>query len=66
MDFDSIVSLIGSLGFPIVCCVVLFKQNGELRNMIDKSNSELRNSIDSLKEVLVELKGRLSKDERED
>lgn len=63
MDFENIVSLIGSLGFPIVCCIVLFKQNGELRNMIDKSNNDLRASIDSLKEVLVELKGRLTKDE---
>ena len=38
MDISTIVSLIGSLGFPIVCCIIMFKQmekdrerNGELR-----------------------------------
>ena len=25
MDMNTIVSLIGSLGFPIVCCIIMFR-----------------------------------------
>lgn len=51
MDVEVIASLVGSLGFPIFCCIMLFKQN-----------EELRKSIDALKDVLMELKGRLTKE----
>ena len=40
MEMNEIAGLIGSLGFPIFCCIMLFKQN-----------EELRHSIDALKEV---------------
>ena len=49
MEMNEIAGLIGSLGFPIFCCIMLFKQN-----------EELRHSIDALKEVLIELKGQLT------
>lgn len=46
MDYEMIVTLVGSLGFPIFCCVMLFRQN-----------EELRKSIDGLKDILNEIKG---------
>lgn len=36
MDINAITQLITSVGFPIVACYVLFKQNGELTNTITK------------------------------
>lgn len=38
MDLSTIVSLIGSLGFPIVCCIIMFKQMEKDR----ERNAELR------------------------
>ena len=36
MDVNAITQLITSVGFPIVACYVLFKQNSELTNTITK------------------------------
>lgn len=36
MDVNVITQLITSVGFPIVACYVLFKQNSELTNTITK------------------------------
>ena len=36
MDVNTITQLITSVGFPIVACYVLFKQNSELTNTITK------------------------------
>lgn len=36
MDINTITQLITSVGFPIVACYVLFKQNSELTNTITK------------------------------
>lgn len=36
MDINAITQLITSVGFPIVACYVLFKQNSELTNTITK------------------------------
>lgn len=48
MEYETIISLIGSLGFPIFCCIALFKQN-----------KELRESIDALKEVINKVLAKL-------
>lgn len=40
MGYEEIVALIGSLGFPIVACIVMWKQNGCLQNTLhDISNT---------------------------
>lgn len=36
MDINAITQLVTSVGFPIVACYVLFKQNSELTNTITK------------------------------
>ena len=41
MDVNSITQLITSVGFPIVACYVLFKQNSELTNTITKLTATL-------------------------
>ena len=34
MDVNAITELITGVGFPIACCVVLFKQNSELQKVL--------------------------------
>lgn len=35
MDYNAIMQAISTVGFPIVCCGVLFYQNDKLRATID-------------------------------
>ena len=37
MDVQTIISAIGSLGFPIICCIIMFKQLSEDR---DNNNAQ--------------------------
>lgn len=48
MDITIISQLIGSLGFPIACCVVLFLQNGNMQK-----------TLTELQKTLVEISTRL-------
>ena len=41
MDIATISQLIGSLGFPIACCIVLFLQN----NTMQKTLTELQKTL---------------------
>lgn len=43
MDYNAIMQAISTVGFPIVCCGVLFYQNDKLRQ-----------TIDSLKDTIAE------------
>lgn len=43
MDYNAIMQAISTVGFPIVCCGVLFYQNDKLRT-----------TIDSLKDTIAE------------
>lgn len=47
-----IVQIIGSLGFPIVCCMVLFKQNQDLiashKQEMDKITESINNNTIAL------------------
>lgn len=45
MGIDTIVSLIGSLGFPIVCCIILFWR-------MFKSDEAHKAEMDNLKEAI--------------
>jgi hypothetical protein len=35
MDYNAVMQAISTVGFPIVCCGVLFYQNDKLRQTID-------------------------------
>lgn len=41
MDMNVITTLVGSLGFPIVACCVMFKQNSELQKTLTDLTSTL-------------------------
>lgn len=43
MDYNAVMQAISTVGFPIVCCGVLFYQNDKLRQ-----------TIDSLKDTITE------------
>lgn len=59
MDANAIVSLVGSLGFPIVCCGALFwyqnKTMKEFSEKIEKSVKELSQSIYSNTDATTKL-----------
>lgn len=52
MDIEYISNFITSVGFPIFCCVMLFKQNKDLTTSIN-SNTD---TIHALKDTIEELK----------
>ena len=59
MDWQAITSLISSVGFPIVCCIVLFYQNNkqnelhvsEVNKMVEAITNNTK-AIELLKEQL--------------
>lgn len=62
MDVQTIISLIGSLGFPIAACIAMF-------TMLDKEREEHKNEMAKITEAinnntlaLEALKGRLERD----
>lgn len=59
MDPNAIVSLVGSLGFPIVCCGALFwyqnKTMKEFSEKIDQNISSLSSAITDNTEATIKL-----------
>lgn len=66
MDAGNIGTLISSLGFPIVCCLILFfgckymldnqqKNTDKMFEMYDKSNTENREAIRACTEAVNKL-----------
>ena len=49
MDYTTIVSAISSVGFPIVCCIVLFMQNDKLRATVDENTKAIISMTDYIK-----------------
>lgn len=59
MDANAIASLVGSLGFPIVCCGALFwyqnKTMKEFSEKVEKAVKELSQSISSNTDATTKL-----------
>lgn len=55
MDFEMIISMIGSVGFPIVACVYMFK----LFNDLQKTLSDLNVSLSIMNERISEIENKL-------
>lgn len=55
MDGNTLIQLIGSLGFPIVACIALFWQNMQESQKHDDEVKALREAIDSNTKVIQEL-----------
>lgn len=62
MDANTIVQLIGSLGFPIVCCIALFwrmiKSDENHKTEIDKLTDALNNNTLVLQQLSDLLRGK--------
>lgn len=57
MDFNAIMQAISTVGFPIVCCGVLFYQNSKLTETISDLKSTLVENTTILKTITNKLKG---------
>lgn len=49
MDFETIVATVSTVGFPIVCCVVLFNQNNKLRDAVEENTKAIISLTDYIK-----------------
>lgn len=62
MDLTIINQLIGSVGFPIACCIILFwqlnKNQNNHREEMDKMAEALSNNTLVMQKLLAKLEGR--------
>lgn len=61
MDVTQISSLIGSLGFPIVMCILLFSYMKEQNEQHQEETNALKDAINELKVAITTLTERLDK-----
>lgn len=61
MDITQISSLIGSLGFPIVMCVLLFSYMKEQNEQHQEETNALKDAINELKVAITTLTERFNK-----
>ena len=59
MDANAIISLVGTLGFPIVMCGALFWYMIKQNEQHSTESREMRDAINELKLAIVELTDRL-------
>ena len=59
MDVNTITSLIGTLGFPIVCCIVMFRQNSELTKSLQEQNDKLTKAITDMSITMEKMRLKL-------
>lgn len=57
MDINALSQLIGSLGFPIACCCVMFYQNNQLQKTLAELTTTLATMNDRLSDVEDAVKG---------
>lgn len=56
MDFNTISQAIGSVGFPIVACCVMFYQNSKLQDTLKEMTGTLVSISERLSDVENEVK----------
>lgn len=56
MDFNSIMQAVSTVGFPIVCCGVLFYQNNKLTETIGELKDTLTENTTILKMISSKFK----------
>ena len=56
MDFNAIMEAVSTVGFPIVCCGVLFYQNSKLTETINDLKVTLVENTTILKTLIKERK----------
>lgn len=55
MDWNVVIQLISTLGFPIVCCIALFWYMVKQRDLHKEEINELKKSIDNNTIILTRL-----------
>lgn len=59
MDMQAITSLIGSLGFPIACCIALFwyitKNAKQHKEEMDKMSEAINNNTNVMNQLILKL-----------
>ena len=55
MDYTTFSQLVSSLGFPIVCCIILFYQNKQLSEAIN-NNTNIISKLESKIDTIVDMK----------
>jgi uncharacterized protein YoxC len=50
-EVEVVTQLITTVGFPIVCCIVMFKQNNSLQSTLQ----EISNTLTSMNERILQL-----------
>ena len=63
MDFSTITTLVGSLGFPIVACCVMFKMYSDQMTAHSEEVASFTEAINELRLAITELKDKLNKEE---
>lgn len=62
MDVQVITSLIGSLGFPIVCCIALFwyitKTAKQHKEEMDKMSEAINNNTNVMNQLILKLESK--------
>lgn len=61
MDINGLTTLIGSLGFPIAACCVMFYQNSKLQETLN----ELSKTLTSMNERLTDIETNVKNLEKE-
>jgi len=51
MDINTITQLIGSFGFPIACCCVMFYQNAKMQETLSNLTTTLNTMNERLSDV---------------
>ena len=62
MDFNAIIQAIGSVGFPIVCCVYLIYTQKEVAKTNAEQLEEMRKTVDNNTKVMYQICGKLNID----
>ena len=57
MDVNAITQLISGVGFPIVCCGILFKQNSELQTTLKEISITLQSLSDRIRSIEDKVEG---------
>lgn len=58
MDISTVSQLIGSLGFPIACCVVMFYQNGKMQETLNELVKTLTSMNERISNIEDDIKGK--------
>lgn len=62
MELNDLVSLIGSLGFPIVACIALFWQNNKQEERHRDEMEKVTESINNNTTAIIELTNKLGEE----